>query len=74
MRVVRHEEVALLHPHLPHPHVHPGFDEHPWRMLPVSLGTLVVLTAVLVAVCFDGSGTIRMYGLGSSQEPNFSLA
>jgi hypothetical protein len=49
----RHEEVAVLHPHLPHPHVHPGFDEHPWRMVPVALGTVVVLAAVLIAVCFE---------------------
>jgi hypothetical protein len=43
----------VLHPHLPHPHVHPGFDEHPWRMVPVALGTVVVLAAVLIAVCFE---------------------
>jgi hypothetical protein len=42
-----------LHPHLPHPHVEPGFDEHPWRMLPAVLGTIVVLTAVLITVCFE---------------------
>ena len=54
MLVIRHEEVvAVLHPHLPHPHVHPGFDQHPWRMLPVALGTLVVLVAVLITVCFE---------------------
>ena len=40
-------------PHLPHPHVHAGFDEHPWRMLPVALGTIVLLTAVLIVVCFE---------------------
>jgi hypothetical protein len=44
---------AVLHPHLPHPQVHLGFDEHPWRVLPVALGTIVVLTAVLIAVCFE---------------------
>jgi hypothetical protein len=47
--------VAVLHahrPHLPHPHVHSGFDEHPWRMLPATLGTIVFLTAVLITVCF----------------------
>gem|GEM_PF-3074376 len=61
-RVARHEEVvAVVHVHRPHdryPHlpplrVHPGFDEHPWRMLPVALGTIVVLTAVLITVCFE---------------------
>ena len=41
-----------LHPHLPHPHVHPGFDEHPWRMVPVTLGTIVLLVTVLIVVCF----------------------
>jgi len=35
--------------HLPHPHVHPRFDEHPWRMLPVALGTIVVLTSAAMA-------------------------
>lgn len=43
----------MLHPHLPHPHVHPDFDHHPWRMLPVALGTLVALIAVLITVCFE---------------------
>ena len=43
----------MLHLHLPHPHVHPGFDEHPWRMLPVALGTIVVLVAVLITVWFE---------------------
>ena len=41
-----------LHPHLPHPHVHPGFDEHPWRMVPVTLGTIILLVTVLIVVCF----------------------
>ncbi len=41
-----------LHPHLPHPHVHPGFDEHPWRMVPFTLGTIVLLVTVLIVVCF----------------------
>jgi hypothetical protein len=48
--------IAVLHPHLPHPHLphpHVGFDEHPWRMLPAVLGTIVLLTAVLIAVCFE---------------------
>ena len=42
-----------LHPHLPHPHVDPGFDEHPWRMVPVTLGTIVLLATVLIVVCFE---------------------
>jgi hypothetical protein len=45
--------VAVLHPHLPHPHVHPEFDEHPWRMVPAALGAIVVLAAVLITVCFE---------------------
>jgi hypothetical protein len=45
--------VAVLHPHLPHPHVHPDFDRHPWRMVPAALGTIVVLAAVLITVCFE---------------------
>jgi hypothetical protein len=43
----------VLHPHLPHPHIHPGFDEHPWRMVPAALATIVVLAAMLIAVCFE---------------------
>lgn len=43
----------MLHPHLPHPHVHPGFGQHLWRVVPVALGTIVVLAAVLIAVCFE---------------------
>jgi hypothetical protein len=43
----------VLHPHLPHPHVHPGFEQHPWRMVPFALGTIVVLAAVLIAVRFE---------------------
>ena len=43
----------MLHPHLPHPHVHPGFDEHPWRMVSTALGAIVVLAAVLITVCFE---------------------
>jgi hypothetical protein len=42
-----------LHPHLPHRHAHPDFEQHPWRMLPAVLGTIVLLTAVLIAVCFE---------------------
>ena len=47
-----------LHPHLPHPHVHPGFDEHPWRMVPVTLGTIVLLVTVLIVVCFEVAKTL----------------
>jgi hypothetical protein len=45
--------VAVLHPHLPHPHVHPGFNEHPWRMVPAALGTIVLIAAALIALCFE---------------------
>ena len=41
-----------LHLHAPHPHVHPGFDEHPRRVLPVALATIVLLTIVLIGVSF----------------------
>ena len=43
----------MLHAHLPHPHVHPGFEQYAWRMVPFALGTIVVLAAVLIAVCFE---------------------
>jgi hypothetical protein len=46
---------AVLHvhrPHAPHVHVHPGFDEHPWRMLPVALSTVMLLTVLLIVACF----------------------
>jgi hypothetical protein len=33
--------------------VHPDFDHHPWRMVPVALGTVAVLAAVLIFVCFE---------------------
>jgi hypothetical protein len=42
-----------LHPHLPHPHVEPEFDKHPWRMVPVALGMIVLLVATLIAICFE---------------------
>ena len=45
----------MLHvhrPHAPHMHVHPGFDEHPWRMLPVALSTVMLLTVLLIVACF----------------------
>jgi hypothetical protein len=45
--------VLHLHrPHAPHPHVHPGFDEHPWRTLPALLATIVVFAAILIVVSF----------------------
>jgi hypothetical protein len=44
---------AVLHPHLPHPHVHPDFDRHPWRMVPAALGVIVLLAALLIIVCFE---------------------
>ncbi len=45
----------MLHvhrPHVPHLHADPGFDEHPWRMLPVLLASLVVFAAVLTFLTF----------------------
>ncbi len=44
------------HPHLPHPH--PGFDEHPWRTLPLALAVIVLLAAVLIVVSFALSKAI----------------
>jgi hypothetical protein len=39
--------------HLPHPHrPHADFDEHPWRLLPVALLTIVVLAVLLIGVSF----------------------
>ena len=38
--------------HAPHPHVHPGFDEHPWRVLPIALVAIVIFAAVLIVVSF----------------------
>jgi hypothetical protein len=40
----------LPHAHVPHPHVE--LDEHPWRALPIALTTIVILTAILIAVSF----------------------
>jgi hypothetical protein len=45
----------LLHPHLPHahvPHPHVDLDEHPWRALPLTLGTIFVLAVLLMVACF----------------------
>ncbi len=41
-----------LRPHVPHPHVDPGFEEHPWRVLPVALGTIVLLIVALIVLSF----------------------
>jgi hypothetical protein len=39
--------------HVPHPHApHPDFDEHPWRLLPAALVTIVLLAAALIVVSF----------------------
>ena len=51
----------MLHmprPHAPHPHVHPGLDEHPWRALPIALAVIVVLAVVLIVVSFALSKAI----------------
>jgi hypothetical protein len=48
----------LPRPHAPHPHVHPGLEEHPWRALPIALGLIVVLAAVLIVVSFALSKAI----------------
>lgn len=42
----------LPRPHAPHPHVEPGFDEHPWRALPAALAMIVLLTTVLIVASF----------------------
>jgi hypothetical protein len=37
----------------PHPHApHADFDHHPWRMLPATLGVIVLLALVLIVVSF----------------------
>jgi len=46
----------LPHPHVPHPHV--DVNEHPWRALPIALGLIVVLAAVLIVVSFALSKAI----------------
>ena len=39
--------------HVPHPHSpHPGFEDHPWRLLPAALLLIVLLAAVLIGVSF----------------------
>ncbi len=42
----------LPRPHAPHPHVRVGVDEHPWRALPIGLGLIVLLAAVLIVASF----------------------
>jgi hypothetical protein len=48
----------VLHPHLPHPHVHPDFEKHPSRTVPPALGTVALLAAVLITVCFEVAGAL----------------
>lgn len=43
----------MLHPHLPHPHVHPDFEHHPWRMVPAALGAVFVIAVLLTFVVFE---------------------
>ncbi|MGH3049918.1 MAG: hypothetical protein ACRDLK_07150 [Gaiellaceae bacterium] len=38
--------------HVPHRHVEVGFDEHPWRTLPLLLAGIVVFATVLIVVSF----------------------
>ena len=39
--------------HLPHPHVpHANFEEHPWRLLPAALLTIVALAVLLIGASF----------------------
>ena len=39
--------------HVPHPHApHADFEEHPWRLLPVALGVIVLLAVVLIVASF----------------------
>ena len=45
-------------PHLHAPHPHADFDEHPWRMLPLSLGLIVFLAVLLIVVSFALSKAI----------------
>ena len=44
--------------HAPHPHVHPDFDEHPWRTLPIALVAIVIFAAVLIVVSFEISKAV----------------
>ena len=39
--------------HVPHPHApHPGYEEHPWRLLPTALVVIVVLAVLLIGASF----------------------
>jgi hypothetical protein len=38
--------------HVPHPHVHPRFEEHPWRVLPVALFVILLLSVALIGASF----------------------
>ena len=39
--------------HVPHAHApHPDFEDHPWRLLPAALVTIVLLAAILIGVSF----------------------
>jgi hypothetical protein len=42
----------LPHAHVPHPHVELDVDGHPWRALPLALGTIVLLAVILIVVSF----------------------
>jgi len=43
----------LPHPHMPHLHVpHAHVDEHPWRAFPIAIGTIIVMAAIFIVVCF----------------------
>jgi hypothetical protein len=43
----------LPHPHMPHLHVpHAHVDEHPWRAFPIAIGTIFVIAAIFIVVCF----------------------
>lgn len=41
----------MLH-HVPHPHVRPGFEAHPWRMLPALLVAIALFAALLIVASF----------------------
>jgi hypothetical protein len=46
----------MPHPHAPHPHA--DLDRHPWRTLPIALGVIVLLAAVLIVASFAISEAI----------------
>ena len=45
-------QLHLPHAHVPHPHVELDVDAHPWRALPLALGTIVLLAVILIVVSF----------------------